>query len=123
MNQVVVTATVTRKTTQQVAIVFDKSGTGDDIVDDWADRMITGMKATIACTERAKEQQAMESVLRHLPPIEKIDLYYSKIYTCANCDWIQMLWYLKQNRAASSVTCEKCQCSTAGLKEATDGHG
>jgi hypothetical protein len=133
MNQVVVSAVIKRENTQRIQIQFGREGTGDDIVDQWADRLMGGMQITLDQTIRQAKKSAgdtpatteepatvipaliavLPEILRQVPPMEAASSYYGKIYHCANCLWWQMVWMLKGKRAPGSVKCERCECDTA----------
>jgi len=132
MNQVVVSATVSRSTTQQVKIDFGKVGHGDDIVDQWADRMLAGMqfilKSTLeqagkmvesgdashseAATGKPGSPIPAEPVLRTVPDADVASMYYAKLYNCANCQWPQLVWVLRGKASPVSVQCLNCDCKT-----------
>lgn len=50
MNQVIVSAKITRTSTQEIKIEYERQGTGDDIVDQWADRILFGMQRAVQVT-------------------------------------------------------------------------
>jgi hypothetical protein len=126
MNEVTVLAKIWRENTQQIRIEFDRKGTGDDIVDQWADRVMLAMQFTVnttvaqAAAKSAADSPRDESVRladtgaateteKPAPPaVEK----YCKIYACGNCGCLQGTLIAKGTRAPAAVTCERCGCQT-----------
>lgn len=61
MNAVTLTAVIRRESPQRIRIEFARSGVGDDIVDQWADRLELAARFCVAQTTKQAEEIAAKA--------------------------------------------------------------